>query len=73
MDDYCCGAGGQVSRLFESLLKKVGEVENPEEEIGRLNRAYEDGEPKAKQLIRDVSDLCLAGFRETHGAFGSLL
>jgi arginyl-tRNA synthetase len=52
-------------QLFEKLLKKIGEVENPEEEIGRLNRAYEDGEPKAKRLIRDVSDLCLAGFRET--------
>jgi arginyl-tRNA synthetase len=51
--------------LFAALLKKIGKVENPEEEIGRLNRAYEDGEPKAKQLIRDVSDLCLAGFRET--------
>jgi arginyl-tRNA synthetase len=52
-------------QLFENLLKKVGKVENPEEEIGRLNRAYEDDEPKAKQLIREVSDLCLAGFRET--------
>jgi arginyl-tRNA synthetase len=51
--------------LFEALLKKVGEAENPEEEVGRLNRAYEDGEPKAKQLIREVSDLCLTGFRET--------
>ena len=51
--------------LFEALLKKVGEDENPEEEINRLNRAYEDGEPKAKRLIREVSDLCLAGFQET--------
>ena len=56
---------GKFPALFEALLKKVGAEENPEEEIGRLNRAYEDGEPKAKQLIRDVSDLCLAGFRET--------
>ena len=39
--------------------------ENPEQEINRLNRAYEDGEPRAKQLIREVSDLCLEGFRET--------
>ncbi len=39
--------------------------ENPEEEINRLNRAYEDGEPHAKQLIREVSDFCLEGFRET--------
>ena len=51
--------------LFEALLAKIGEDENPEEEINRLNRAYEDGEPRAKALIREVSDLCLEGFRET--------
>ena len=51
--------------LFEALTAKIGEDENPEEEINRLNRAYEDGEPNAKQLIREVSDLCLEGFRET--------
>jgi arginyl-tRNA synthetase len=51
--------------LFEVLMSKIGEDENPEEEINRLNRAYEDGEPKAKQLIREVSDLCLDGFRQT--------
>ena len=51
--------------LFEALMAKIGEDQNPEEEINRLNRAYEDGEPQAKQLIREVSDLCLEGFRET--------
>jgi arginyl-tRNA synthetase len=51
--------------LFDLLMTKIGEDENPEEEINRLNRAYEDGEPKAKQLIREVSDLCLEGFRQT--------
>ena len=34
--------------LFEALMAKIGEDENPEEEINRLNRAYEDGEPHAK-------------------------
>ena len=34
--------------LFDLLMAKIGEDENPEEEINRLNRAYEDGEPKAK-------------------------
>jgi arginyl-tRNA synthetase len=51
--------------LFEALMIKIGEDENPEEEISRLNRAYEDGLPAAKQLIREVSELCLDGFRET--------
>jgi len=51
--------------LFEALMTKISEDKNPEEEINRLNRAYENGEPRAKHLIREVSDLCLEGFRET--------
>ncbi len=51
--------------LFEKLLAKIGEEKNPEEEINRLNRAYEDGDPEAKRLVREVSELCLRGFRET--------
>ncbi len=51
--------------LFEALIAKIGEDENPEEEINRLNRAYEDGQPAAKEIIREVSDLCLEGFRAT--------
>jgi len=51
--------------LFEALLAKISEDQNPEEEISRLNRAYESGEPKAKKLIREVSELCLEGFRQT--------
>jgi arginyl-tRNA synthetase len=51
--------------LFEKLLAKIGEDENPEVEINKLNRAYEDGNPKATKLIREVSELCLQGFRTT--------
>jgi arginyl-tRNA synthetase len=51
--------------LFGALLDRISQDENPEEEINRLNRRYEDGEPNAKQLIREVSDLCLDGFRQT--------
>jgi arginyl-tRNA synthetase len=51
--------------LFEKLSAKISEDENPEEEINSLNRRYEDGEPTAKQLIREVSELCLDGFRQT--------
>ena len=51
--------------LFEALTAKIFQDENPEEEIKILNCAYENGEPNAKQLIREVSDLCLEGFRET--------
>jgi arginyl-tRNA synthetase len=55
----------KLPTLFEKLLAKIGEDPNPEEEINRLNRAYEDGDPKATKLIREVSALCLQGFRET--------
>ncbi len=51
--------------IFEKLLEKIGKDEDPENEINGLNRAYEAGEEKAKELIREVSQLCLQGFKET--------
>jgi arginyl-tRNA synthetase len=57
-------------KQFKALLDKIAEDKNPEEEISRLNRAYEDGEAQAKQLIREVSDLCLEGFRQTQARVG---
>ncbi len=51
--------------LFEKLLQKIGEDEDPEKRVNELNKAYENGEKEAKQLIREVSQLCLEGFRET--------
>jgi arginyl-tRNA synthetase len=51
--------------LFESLLEIIGTDPNPEETISKLNREYEKGETKAKEIIRKVSDLCLEGFRKT--------
>jgi arginyl-tRNA synthetase len=52
-------------KLFEKLLIKIDEDENPEKEINRLNLEYENGETEAKSLIREVSELCIQGFRET--------
>jgi arginyl-tRNA synthetase len=51
--------------LFEKLLQKITEDPDPEKNIGELNRAYEAGEEGAKKLIREVSQLCLEGFKET--------
>ena len=51
--------------LFEQLSIKINEDANPEEEINKLNRAYEAGEGKAKEFVRHVSDMCLDGFRQT--------
>ncbi len=61
---------GKFPALFEKLLTQIGKDANPEEEINRLNRGYEEGEPEAKQLVREVSELCLAGFRQTQGRVG---
>ncbi len=51
--------------LFDRLLEKISEDENPERSVNELNRAYEIGNERAKQLIRKVSELCLEGFKET--------
>lgn len=51
--------------LFDKLLDKISEDADPENEVNRLNRAYETGNEEAKRLIRNVSELCLQGFRET--------
>ncbi|MEM2147160.1 MAG: arginine--tRNA ligase [Candidatus Bathyarchaeia archaeon] len=56
--------------LFEKLLQKIGEDENPESSINALNRAYEAGDEKARLLIREVSELCLEGFKETLSRIG---
>jgi arginyl-tRNA synthetase len=56
--------------LFEKLLNEISKDEDPENEVNKLNRAYEEGEEEAKGLIREVSELCLQGFRETLGRAG---
>jgi len=56
---------GKFPELFEKLLEKIGEDGDPEKTVSELNQAYEAGEEKAKQLVREVSELCLEGLRET--------
>lgn len=51
--------------LFAALSEKIGSEINPEGDISKLNLDYENGSPKAKNLVRTVSELCLKGFRET--------
>jgi len=56
--------------LFEKLLEKINEDEDPESQVAALNRAYEAGEKEAKKLVREVVELCLQGFKETLGRAG---
>jgi arginyl-tRNA synthetase len=51
--------------LFNFLLEKIGKVENPELEISLLLREYEAGKEQAKHLVREFSQLCLEGFKQT--------
>jgi arginyl-tRNA synthetase len=51
--------------LFEVLLAEIGEDEDPEILINDLIKKYERGDKHGKQLIREVSELCLQGFKET--------
>lgn len=73
LDDWISVAAELKDRypgLFEELLPKAGEEENPEIAIKKLNQDYEAGSKKAKKLIRDVTELCLSGFRETLSRIG---
>jgi arginyl-tRNA synthetase len=51
--------------LFNELLDKIGKQKDPESAINKLNRDYEDENDEAKQTVREVSELCLEGFRQT--------
>jgi len=52
-------------KLFAKLLAEISKDADPEEQVGKLIRGYETGEEEAKQLLREVCELCLSGFRET--------
>ena len=52
-------------KLFTKLLAEISKDSDPEEQVSKLIRGYETGEKEAKNLIREVCELCLKGFRET--------
>jgi arginyl-tRNA synthetase len=57
-------------QLFERLLEKISQDEDSESAITKLNKAYEAGDGRARRLVREVSELCLNGYRETLGRIG---
>jgi arginyl-tRNA synthetase len=52
-------------QLFVKLFESISEDSDPEEQVSKLIRGYEAGEKAPKQLLREVCELCLRGFRET--------
>jgi arginyl-tRNA synthetase len=57
-------------QLFKQLLERISQDAQAEEKVAELNRGYEKGQTEAKQLIREVSELCLGGFKETLSRVG---
>ncbi len=57
--------------VFQELVREIkGRAEEVEEEIRRINRAYERGEKWAVPLVREMVEKGLEGFRETLGPLG---
>jgi arginyl-tRNA synthetase len=68
LDEWVSVAADMEQRfpeIFGRLLDEIGRDSAPEEQVSKLIRGYEAGEEGAKQLLREVCQLCLRGFRET--------
>jgi len=73
LDDWTTAAVELEStnpQLFAQLLDKISQDKNPEARIAQLNLDYERGVKEAKQLIRQVSELCLEGFKQSFDRMG---
>ncbi|MEM2123608.1 MAG: arginine--tRNA ligase, partial [Candidatus Bathyarchaeia archaeon] len=51
--------------IFEALSEAIIDRDDPESEVSRLIREYDEGKGEARRLIRRVSSLCLDGFKDT--------
>lgn len=57
-------------QLFNKLAEEINKDENSESKVSRLILEYEAGEENAKSLIREISQLCIRGFKDTLGRAG---
>ncbi len=68
LDDWTSVAADIEQRfptIFTRLLEEISKDSDPEEQVSKLIREYETGKKEAKQLLREVCQLCLTGFTET--------
>ncbi|MCW4020961.1 MAG: arginine--tRNA ligase [Candidatus Bathyarchaeota archaeon] len=73
LDDLVAAAASlkeKYPRLFNRLLEEVSEAENPQLEVNLLLREYEAGKEETKQMIREFSQMCLEGFKQTFARAG---
>ena len=68
LDDWIAVAvdlQGRLPNVFNALLDAFEKIRNPEAEINNLMKSYERGDREAKELIRNVTSICLEGFKRT--------
>jgi len=68
LDDWIAVAAElkeRFPRIFDVILNEFSKAEDPELEVNRILREYELGEEETKRLIRELSQLCLEGFKQT--------
>ncbi|UCE15806.1 MAG: arginine--tRNA ligase [Candidatus Bathyarchaeota archaeon] len=68
LDDWMSVADdlkNKFPKLFTQLLDEINKDEDSESKVNNLIRGYESVDEKAKQLIREVCQLCMEGFKET--------
>jgi len=68
LDEWVSIAAGLKEKhpdLFNKLLEEISKAESPELEVNLLLQRYEAGEEETKSLIREFSQLCLEGFKQT--------
>ena len=56
--------------VYDTLAKKLPEIEDPNAEIVALNTAYENNEPETTEDVRKVVGYCLKGFETSLGEIG---
>jgi len=68
LDDWMAAAADLEERYPDMFNKLAGEIKkdpDPEAKITSLIQRYESEKEDAKKIIREVSELCLQGFKET--------
>ncbi|MEM3381121.1 MAG: arginine--tRNA ligase [Candidatus Bathyarchaeia archaeon] len=56
--------------LFERLSRAISNDPDPEGQINQLLKRYEGKDQAARDLIREVSGLCIEGFKQTFSRLG---
>jgi arginyl-tRNA synthetase len=56
--------------LFDRLADAIRADQDPDAEISKIMRNYEQKDPSTVSIVREVVNLCLEGFRETYSHIG---